>query len=210
MVRRRSTVRFREGARTKTTRRRSSEAEQAAHNRRVGGSSPPAATSFDPGLNQRALRTEDLRMTHRYCPTCASEVEEVDGFCFLGHPLKLHADPASLTELREEVERAFERTEPPPERALVGVAARAAAASRTQPSAAAASGAPRPAAATPARGSSPSASSASPRPRPALDDPIAAFAPPPRMDWGPESPWRGALRRLNPTGRHSRSSPSPH
>lgn len=145
-------------------------------------------------------------MTHRYCPTCASEVEEVDGFCFLGHPLKLHADPATLTELREEVERAFADTEPAPEHALVGVGARPAPAPQAQPSAAAAPGAQPPAAATPARGSSPPASPASHRPRPALDDPIAAFAPPPRMDWGPESPWRGALRRLNPTGRHRRSS----
>ena len=134
-------------------------------------------------------------MTHRYCPTCASEVEEVDGFCFLGHPLKLHADPATLTELREEVERAFDDAEPAPEGALVGVAA----------GPAPAPGAQRPAASTPARASSPPASSASARPRPAIDDPIAAFAPPPRMDWGPESPWRGALRRLNPTGRHSRT-----
>jgi hypothetical protein len=144
-------------------------------------------------------------MTHRYCPTCASEVEEVDGFCFLGHPLKLHADPATLTELREEVERAFADTEPAPERALVGVGVRPAPAPRAQPSAGAAPGAQPPAAAPPARESSPPASPASPRPRPAIDDPIAAFAPPPRMDWGPESPWRGALRRLNPTGRHSRS-----
>ena len=207
MVRRRSTVRFREGARTKDTRRRSSEAEQAAHNRRVGGSSPPAATFVlpllrsDPGLNHRALRTEELQMTHRYCPTCASEVEEVDGFCFLGHPLKLHAAPASLSELRDEVERAFADTEPAPERALVGVAARTAAA---PPRAQA------PAAAAPARVSSPPASSVSPGPRPALDDPIAAFAPPPRMDWGPESLLRGALRRLNPTGRHSRPSRRPN
>jgi hypothetical protein len=49
MVRRRSTVRFREGARpggSPPSGRRSSGAEQAAHNRRVGGSSPPAATSL--------------------------------------------------------------------------------------------------------------------------------------------------------------------
>lgn len=47
-------------------------------------------------------------MTERYCPKCDTEVEDVGGFCLLGHSLRLRPITASLDELREEVDRAFE------------------------------------------------------------------------------------------------------
>jgi hypothetical protein len=204
MVRRRSTVRFREGARSTTaSRRRSSEAEQAAHNRRVGGSSPPAATRIRAAppvsgsargagpLNPRASCTEEVPggvlMTQRFCPLCATEVQDVGGYCRLGHRLRLDPPQASLGELRDEVERAFGEAEVVRQDALVGATTgrgRVAPPSSGQ---------------APPRAPRPATPGAGPRPRhasPAAADPITAFAPPPRMDWGPERPWRRRLERI--------------
>ena len=47
-------------------------------------------------------------MTERYCPKCQTEVEDVGGFCLLGHSLRLRPITASLDELRDEVDRVFE------------------------------------------------------------------------------------------------------
>ena len=47
-------------------------------------------------------------MSERYCPKCQTDVEDVGGFCLLGHSLRLRPITASLDELREEVDRAFE------------------------------------------------------------------------------------------------------
>jgi hypothetical protein len=51
----------------------------------------------------------------RYCKVCAGDVEEVDGYCLLGHPLKL--SPPSVAEMRDEVARALgeARTEQRPD-----------------------------------------------------------------------------------------------
>jgi hypothetical protein len=121
-------------------------------------------------------------MTTRYCPSCRAEVEDTGGFCLLGHNLTLEAPTSSLSELRAEVDRVFEE-------AQVEVAAAMSAPPPPPPAEtvrAAVSGAS-PAPSPPRRvfeglGTEPA------RPQ----DPISAFAPPPRMDWGPE----GRLARL--------------
>lgn len=119
-------------------------------------------------------------MSERYCPKCQTDVEDVGGFCLLGHSLRLRPITASLDELRDEVDRAFEE-----------VRAQVAAATGEIPAV-------------------PSAD-APPPPPPLPDDleeqtktkmvemwadfeedartatdPITAFAPDTRMDWGPE------------------------
>ena len=49
-------------------------------------------------------------MAERYCPKCRTEVEDVGGFCLLGHDLRLRAmTESSLGELRADVDRAFEQ-----------------------------------------------------------------------------------------------------
>ena len=103
-------------------------------------------------------------MTDRFCPRCVAEVEDVGGFCLLGHPLTEAAPSGSLTELRAEVDRAFENA-------------------RVQVAHALGAAAPPP----------PPPPLASVRTVLTIDqdvhigpDPIADFAPAPRMDWGPE------------------------
>lgn len=119
-------------------------------------------------------------MSERYCPKCQTDVEDVGGFCLLGHSLRLRPITESLDDLRAEVDRAFEEVR-------VQVAA--------------------------VTGEIPVvASSQAPPPPPPLPDdleeqtktkmtelwagfeddvrastdPITAFAPNTRMDWGPE------------------------
>lgn len=49
-------------------------------------------------------------MVERYCPECRTEVEDVGGFCLLGHDLRLRAmTESTLGDLRAEVDRAFEQ-----------------------------------------------------------------------------------------------------
>ena len=140
-------------------------------------------------------------MTVRFCATCHTEVEEREGFCLLGHPLRLDAPVASLKELRAEVDRAFEdareqiatvvAVESPGQEPLFGAAV-----VPSNPTA----GPPPP----------PPASSGVTRfeavwkaledASPTGKDPIEAFAPAPRMDWGPE----GALRKKMRRSRRSR------
>ncbi len=164
-------------------RRRSSGAEQAAHNRRVGGSSPPAATPetrfvglqtlFDGGLNHRRPPAEEKGMTLRYCPRCAAEVATADGFCRLGHSVKLLAPVASLGVFSDELGNPSKDTQaggggpppPPPERLGIAPLGRFGALWE-----------------------------AGDLDRPGTD-PIASFAPYPRMDWGPRRPWRRSLSR---------------
>lgn len=109
-------------------------------------------------------------MGNRFCPHCQSEVEDAGGFCLLGHPLRAVAPVASLSELRAEVDRAFEDARvqvahalgqappPPPARATTVLKAFTEQNGQTG------------------------------------TDPITDFAPAPRMDWGPEK--HGLLKRL--------------
>ena len=109
-------------------------------------------------------------MSDRFCPRCNATVEDAGGFCLLGHPLREVAPVASLSELRAEVDRAFEdvrvqvlaslgEAPPPPPPSSEG---RMVVTIEAEPS----SG----------------------------TDPIVDFAPAPRMDWGPER--QGLLKRL--------------
>lgn len=117
-------------------------------------------------------------MSERYCPKCATDVEDVGGFCLLGHDLRLRPVTESMNDLRAEVDRAFEE-------ARVQVAA--------------------------VTGEIPRVAADAPPPPPPLpddleeqtkarmvenwaafeeedasaSDPITAFAPNTRMDWGP-------------------------
>ena len=50
-------------------------------------------------------------MATRYCPRCAGEVEDTGGYCLLGHKLMLEAPSSSLSELRAEVDKAFDDAE---------------------------------------------------------------------------------------------------
>lgn len=107
-------------------------------------------------------------MSDRFCRQCNTQVEDVGGFCLLGHSLREVAPTASLKELRAEVDRAFEEASVQVAHALT---------------------------------------EAPPPPPPQVtsvfqididevtrdSDPIAEFAPAPRMDWGPDKENR--LRR---------------
>ncbi len=116
----------------------------------------------------------------RYCPRCRADVEEVDGHCLLGHNLRLAAPSGSLNTLRDEIDSVFEE-------AQVAVAV-AVGGPQSPP-------APR-AHYAPTRFERPSDPPAPPAPKPVpppslashpvAPDPIAAFAPPPTMDWGPQ------------------------
>ena len=117
-------------------------------------------------------------MSDRYCSHCHAEVEDTGGYCLLGHSLRASAPTDSLTALRAEVNLAFEEA-----RAQVATAL--------------------------GEGRPVSATGAPPPPPPPLasvrtvltidhevhagPDPIADFAPAPRMDWGPEK--QGLLKR---------------
>ena len=127
-------------------------------------------------------------MGKRSCARCGAEVEEVDGYCRLGHDVRLRPPVQSLSDLRTEVERSFADD-----------------AGGDAPRPATGSGAPSPPTrirtehrfvalwAEAARG-------------PEFDnDPIAAFAPYPRMRWGPAR--LGRLRSFV-WSRRSRSGPA--
>jgi hypothetical protein len=109
-------------------------------------------------------------MSERFCPQCQSHVEDAGGFCLLGHRLSVAAPAASLRDLRDEVDRAFEEARVQVAHALDPV------------------GTPPPPPSTSSvtidiDGLSLQGS-----------DPIVEFAPAPRMDWGPER--QGLLKRL--------------
>lgn len=125
-------------------------------------------------------------MTQRFCPLCATEVQDVGGYCRLGHRLRLEPPQASLGELRDEVDRAFGEVGLVAARASAGVAS-----TRTGPR-------PAPSSSQPPTRPAPESRPSARRGLSASSDPITAFAPPPRMDWGPERPWRARLSRLAP------------
>jgi hypothetical protein len=131
----------------------------------------------------------------RFCPTCGTDVEDVGGFCMLGHSLKVSAPSATLGALRAEVDAAFEE-------AKLQVAA-VLGASQLNPAPASPAPSPRPAL-EPLRVAEPGPVAKVPPPPPPAtiaridtqpivvpppangSDPITAFSPPPHMDWGPQ------------------------
>ena len=117
-------------------------------------------------------------MDLRYCDRCGAEVQDTGGFCLLGHPLRLDPVIASVSEWRRELDRAFDEARPEPngpepvaEAVDHGPAGRSLWAVLGKPEGAVA------------------------------NDPISAFAPAGRMDWGPEersSFLARSLRRRRP------------
>lgn len=133
----------------------------------------------------------------RYCPKCSTEVEDTGGYCLLGHRLALDPPISSISQLREEIDRSFEdaNLEVTAVLATVGGETREEAIAYgdipTGPMRTAAPAAP--ARMAPPPPPPPPAISKKPNPWEELEneidisgDPIAAFAPAPRMDWGPE------------------------
>jgi hypothetical protein len=133
-------------------------------------------------------------MTSRFCRICDSEVQDAGGYCLLGHPLAVPSGISSLDELRAEIDRTFEE-------ARLQVAAIGEAPPVADPP-------------VPIRPLNPPP--APPAPPPAAptgpwaalsqeielstavgaEDPISAFAPAPRMDWGPERDWLSKPSRI--------------
>jgi hypothetical protein len=119
----------------------------------------------------------------RFCPSCHTEVEARDGFCLLGHPLRLEAPTSSISELRAEVDKAFEDaraeiatvliTEVPGRPVQVGAVAQASEMAPPPPP-------PPPTSRFEVVWQEQEAAETE-----SASDPIVAFAPPPRMDWGP-------------------------
>ena len=110
-------------------------------------------------------------MSERFCPRCQAQVEDAGGYCLLGHPLRSIAPVASLSELRAEVDLAFEEA-------------------RVQVAHALGEAPPPP---PPPMGSMRTVMTIEQDVHTA-SDPITEFAPAPRMDWGPEK--QGLLKRL--------------
>jgi hypothetical protein len=154
-------------------------------------------------------------MSVRFCPTCSSDVEVADGFCLLGHSVRLEAQmDQSLSELRAEVDKAFAEARvvvttamgpPPPPPPPADAASQASAPSHLRPAGVPVSPsvlmsrqpaepdtiAVGPTEHSPARATAVAVAPAAWAPlatEPSLagTDPIEAFAPPPRIDWGPD------------------------
>ena len=127
-------------------------------------------------------------MTERYCPKCGTDVEDVGGFCLLGHSLKLASVTDSMGDLRAEVDRVFEEVREQVQARIATVTGEIPAVTAPPPP-------PPPVEATAAVEAVEEATQTDLDPlwanfdedlSPNGQDPIAAFAPSPRMDWGPE------------------------
>lgn len=124
-------------------------------------------------------------MTDRFCPQCQAQVEDAGGFCLLGHRMSEAAPTGSLSDLRAEVDQAFEDA-----RLQVNVMLQGTPPAPPAPDASM----PGPATTVPALPvpvavpqTTPAAYATIDRAQPqGPGDPINDFAPAPRMDWGPE------------------------
>lgn len=167
-------------------------------------------------------------MAQRFCTRCDAEVEDAGGYCLLGHSLRLEAATDTLSALRAEVNRTFDEareqlagvtvsgvvqvTPPPP-----SVAALPPAPPPPAPATTDATASPHPETAAVVQAEELAVTPPAPpqvqavhhsvwdaledTPSLAADDPIASFAPAPRMDWGPNrSPrlGRGRSRSRSP------------
>jgi hypothetical protein len=128
-------------------------------------------------------------MNVRFCPRCRADVEDVGGFCLLGHRLAAPVEDDPIADLRSEVDKAFEKVQIDIKAALDPL--QSLALENELPSAVpATSTEPEPVSEQmlddmqvtskalwkPLEDETPLAG----------NDPIVAFAPSPRMDWGPE------------------------
>jgi hypothetical protein len=145
-------------------------------------------------------------MAHKFCSRCQAEVEDAGGYCLLGHELRAEPPVDSLTALRAEVNRTFDEAR----RELADVMAPAAAMAPvivTPPTSTASMPEARPTSFVPPpppvqldedfgvaealpEEIAPTAAHTlwddiNDAPL-APGDPIASFAPEPRMDWGPQ------------------------
>jgi hypothetical protein len=151
---------------------------------------------------------------NRFCPSCGTDVEDVGGFCMLGHSLKVSAPTADLSTLRAEVDAAFEEAKLQVAAVLGGSTTATAVVPSpaptvrpriqvTLPEAEAPASTTPPVAAPAAVGETPLKTPPPPpigsngrtntqplvvpsQPLTNASDPITAFAPPPHMDWGPQ------------------------
>ena len=153
-------------------------------------------------LNSPPLRAEIPLVSTRYCPTCATEVEDADGFCLLGHSLRVSAITDSMDELRAEVDHAFATARAE----LAAMNGRGPAASQAPaqrpPAPPGPAGRPESGPSTPPSPPPPPPTNSDETTMPSVwqafehelagaepiesGDPISMFAPSPRMDWGPE------------------------
>jgi hypothetical protein len=115
---------------------------------------------------------EVSNMTLRFCESCMDEVTDVGGYCLLGHPLKLQPLIPSLAQIRSEIDRALGEV-----RAEQSEAEEEARDAEAQP------------------GGGSVWESLREEASGGAGDPIEAFAPRPRMDWGPEERARLLRRR---------------
>ena len=158
-------------------------------------------------LNSGPRRAETPLVSTRYCPTCATEVEDADGYCLLGHTLRVSAITESMDELRADVDHYFTAARAE----LASISGRGSGAPQGPPAPPSPNGRPNPAPTAPPPPPPSNASEAElPSVWQALEheiagteglesgDPISMFAPAPRMDWGPDRPAvfrRPAFRR---------------
>jgi hypothetical protein len=145
---------------------------------------------------------KEAQVTVRYCKVCAGDVEEVDGHCLLGHALKLAPPIPSVAEMRDEVSRALgeARIEARPDAG--GQAASGDVGDDLnhlwEPRAMTWSPPP------PVQDPQQTVWGPLAEELPMEGDPITAFAPASRMDWGPD---RSGLRARNPLKRKAGPAP---
>jgi hypothetical protein len=152
-------------------------------------------------------------MSERYCPKCAAEVEDLGGYCALGHSLMLRplSEITDLGDLKAEVNKAFAEAESQVASVLASVQAVTGELPAVPPPPPQASTQAAPPAPPPARYADEfdeydeEARVRSQTfwqalddedPEPSRTDPITAFAPSPRMDWGPnKAPGKKSRRK---------------
>jgi hypothetical protein len=139
-------------------------------------------------------------MTTRYCIKCAAEVPDHGGYCLLGHSLKVQSEAVaeleftSMDDLETELERTFQEATAQVAAALAQAIEPQGATERAVPEQAGESETP----VTTGVVAAIERAFDEPVELPA-HDPIAAFSPPPRMDWGPErNPLKKRFSRRRP------------
>jgi hypothetical protein len=160
--------------------------------------------STEPGACRNRFRRE-AEVSFRYCKVCAAEVDDVEGYCLLGHPLRLEPAIPSVAEMRDEVSRALGEArrdvaaESEPGGDAVTTVERASLDDLSD--AAEMTWSPPP----PVEDASRTVWGPLTEDLPAEGDPITAFAPASRMDWGPE---RTGIKSRNPLRRRARPAPA--
>jgi hypothetical protein len=156
--------------------------------------------------------------TTRFCQKCGNEVEDTGGFCLLGHRLTLDAPTASLEELRAEVDRSFEDARLEVEALVSSGVTSSPSVADAPPAPPAHSAATAPVRRMPPPPPPPPSARRTARPQvwselardlengvDLTNDPINAFAPAPRLDWGPERTKRLRRKPLRSSRRNSES-----